>query len=108
RQPENASLRTRKSVCLFLALFALCINGLGQLPDRLDARALATKLETAKNTIAAEVSTTLKTNRLNTSYTTVWRQFEDAAIDALCEVLPKHFPELAEKNFDRGKTGREK
>jgi hypothetical protein len=38
----------------------------------------------------------------------VWRQFEDAVVDALYEVLPKHIPQLSERNFDRGKSGREK
>src|SRR6185369_2485764 len=54
------------------------------------------------------VTATLRTNRLNTSYTTVWRPLEDAAIDALCLILPEHIPGLTEKNFDRGKSGREK
>jgi hypothetical protein len=103
-----ALLRTRQTVCLLLGLLVLSISVLGQLPDRPDAQALAAKLETAKDTIATEVTAILKKQTLTTSYTTVWRQFEDAAIDALCVVLPKHIPELTEKSFDRGKTGREK
>lgn len=50
----------------------------------------------------------LKTNAFRTSYTTAWRQFEDAAIDALCELLPRQVAGLSEKSFDRGRPGREK
>ena len=50
---------------------------------------VAGRLDALKDTIAVDAAAQLKTNALSTSYTTVWRQFEDAAIDALCEVLPK-------------------
>jgi len=55
-----------------------------------------------------ELAGALRTNRLTGSYTTVWRQFEDAAIEALCAILPQHIAGLNEKGFDRGRAGREK
>jgi hypothetical protein len=73
-----------------------------------NAREVAAKLDVLKDTIAREVTILLSTNSVRGSYTTVWRQFEDAAIDALCVVLPKHLVGLGEKNFDRGTAGREK
>ena len=69
---------------------------------------VAAKLDSLKDIIAAEVTGRLNTNIVHGSYTTVWRQFEDAAIDALCDVLPKHIVGLSGTNFDRGTTGREK
>jgi hypothetical protein len=72
------------------------------------ANEVAAKLDSLKATIAAEVTARMSTNIVQGSYTTVWRQFEDAAIDALGVVLPKHIAGLSEKNFDRGTTGREK
>lgn len=72
------------------------------------AKEVAAKLDSLKDTIATEVTARLSTNLVHGSYTTVWRQFEDAAIDALCEILPKHIAGLSEMNFDRGTTGREK
>ncbi len=72
------------------------------------AREVAAQLDSNKQTIATEVAAMLKTNVVKGSYTTVWRQFEDAAIDALCEILPRHIAGLTERNLDRGKTGREK
>lgn len=50
----------------------------------------------------------MSTNVVRGSYTTVWREFEDKAIDALKEILPRHIPELGAKNFDGGQSGREK
>ncbi|MFO1512515.1 MAG: hypothetical protein U1F83_06310 [Verrucomicrobiota bacterium] len=74
----------------------------------LSAKEIAAKLDAARDTIAAELTARLSTNSVRGSYTTVWRQFEDAAIDALSAGLPKYIPGLSEKNFDRGTTGREK
>jgi hypothetical protein len=73
-----------------------------------EARAVATRLDAIRDIVAAEVTAMFQTNAVKGSYTTVWRQFEDAAIDALCVVLPRHTPELSGENFDRGKSGREK
>jgi hypothetical protein len=86
---------------------AACIGDLAG-REAISAREVASRLDANASIIAAEVTLVLKTNALKGSYTTIWRQFEDAAIDALCVILPKHIPELMEKNFDRGKSGREK
>ena len=72
------------------------------------AKEVAQKLELLKGTIAAETTAILKTNQLAGSYTTVWRQFEDAAIVALEQILPQQIPELTATNFDSGKSGKEK
>lgn len=72
------------------------------------AKEVVQKLELLKSTIAAETTAILKTNQLAGSYTTVWRQFEDAAIVALEQILPQHIPELTATNFDSGKSGKEK
>lgn len=74
----------------------------------LSAQEVVAKLDAARDMIAAELTARLGTNVVRGSYTTVWRQFEDAAIEALSAGLPKHIPGLSEKNFDRGTTGREK
>jgi hypothetical protein len=88
---------------------ALASTGVWAQPlKELSARAVADQLEAQKQTVATEVATTLTTNALRTSYTTVWRNFEDAAIDALCAVLPKLINGLTEQQLDRGKAGREK
>src|SRR6266567_2816905 len=86
---------------LFVGIFA------GRASE-LSAKEISSRLDALKNTIAAEVTATLKTNALKTRYTTVWLNFEDAAIESLERILPRHIPELTEKNFDAGQTGREK
>ncbi len=92
---------------LLTALLFGCFTFTTQAAE-VSAKEVAAKLDSLKDTIAAEVTVRLSTNIVHGSYTTAWRQFEDAAIDALCVVLPKHIAELSEKNFDRGTTGREK
>ncbi|MBI3848706.1 MAG: hypothetical protein HY298_00235 [Verrucomicrobia bacterium] len=72
------------------------------------AAELAVKLDALKETVVAEVTAALKTNAPKTSYTTIWRDYEDAAIDALCFVLKKHVESLTDNNFDRGRSGKEK
>lgn len=96
----------RRSLPLTALLFVLFT--LTTRAAEVSANEVAAKLDSLKDTIAAEVTVRLSTNIVHGSYTTVWRQFEDAAIDALCDVLPKHIAELSGKNFDRGTTGREK
>lgn len=83
-------------------------NAIAQATNRVSARDVAAKLEESKESVAAEVMATLKTNALMGSYTTVWRQFEDAAIKALEKILPHHVPALTATNFDSGNVGREK
>lgn len=66
------------------------------------------RLDSLRAPIAAALTARLGTNVVRGSYTTVWRQFEDLAIESLEEILPRHIPGLGAKNFDRGTTGREK
>jgi hypothetical protein len=77
---------------------------------QLSAAEVARQLDLLKGTIAAEATEMLRTNAVKGSYTTVWRQFEDLAIVALEEILPRHIPRLTAKNFDGGqaRAGREK
>ncbi len=72
------------------------------------AAEVVAQLDALKETLAVEVTDALKTNSYATSYTTVWRNFEDDATAAFCEALKKHIPGLTDKNFDTGKTGSEK
>lgn len=74
----------------------------------LSAQGVATKLDSLKETIAADLTARLSTNVARGSYTTVWRQFEDLAVTALGELLPRHIPELSATNFASGEAGREK
>jgi len=74
----------------------------------ISATAVARQLDLLHATIASEVAAIMRTNAVKGSYTTVWRQFEDMAIDSLRVVLPRHIPSLTETNFDAGQTGREK
>ena len=98
------------STCLLvvLALQILCLRCVAQTADGPRASEVAEELQVLKETIAKDITVRLQRTNYSSGYTTVWRQFEDAAIDALCEVLPTHIPRLSQKNFDRGKSGREK
>ena len=105
--------RTAQRVCsagliAFLALPGLRAAGFAQSAKATRASEVATRLDTLKETIAKEVTVQLERTNFSSSYTTVWRQFEDVAIDALEKILPRHIPELAAKNFDTGTEGREK
>jgi hypothetical protein len=92
----------------FLLLVVFCIASTAGLAKDLSAARVATQLDALKDSIATETTSILQTNTFKTSYTTVWRSFEDSAIEAFCVVLSKHIPELRAENFDRGKTGQEK
>lgn len=76
----------------------------------LAAQDVAARLDSLKDTIAAELTACMSTNVLRGSYTTVWRQFEDGASDALEIILPRVIPGLTARNFDDGRAnaGREK
>jgi hypothetical protein len=78
--------------------------------EELAANYISAKLDSLAANLSAELTARLSTNVVRGSYTTVWRQFEDLAIEALKEILPKHIPELGAKNFDGGEAsqGREK
>jgi len=69
---------------------------------------VAEGLDALKAVVCGAVEARLKTNTLRGSYTTVWRQFEEAAIDALCDTLPRHIPGLQAGAFDRGQPGQDK
>ena len=96
----------RPGLFLTALLFAFCT--FTTRAAEVSAQEVAAKLDSLKDIIAGEVTARMSTNIVHGSYTTVWRQFEDAAIDALCVVLPKHIAGLSGTNFDRGTTGREK
>ena len=87
--------------CLYICAFSVAA-------EPVQAADLSTKLDSLKTTIADELTTALQKTNFDSSYTTVWRQYEDAVIDALIVILPNHVPELSRTNFDIGKTGREK
>lgn len=88
------------AICAFLSF----TSGAGEL----SAKDVVTKLDSLNDTIAAELTARLSTNVVRGSYTTVWREFEDKAIDVLKDILPRHIPELSANNFDGGQSGREK
>ncbi len=93
--------------CLLLAtaLFALVRPAPAA---EVTAATVSARLDASKTNIAAALTARLGTNVIRGSYTTVWRQFEDLAIEALREVLPQHVPGLTAAHFDGGRTGREK
>lgn len=93
-----------KRLCLFLNFFFV----ISVFADAPTANEVVAKLDELKATLAAEVTEAMKTNSYATSYTTVWRNFEDDAEAAFRVALRKHVPELTDKNFDVGQTGSEK
>lgn len=96
---------------LLVVLFTLqgpCVPTFAQSNNPLRAVEVAEKLDAFKETIAKEITVQLQRTNFSSSYTTVWRQFEDAAIDALKSILPRHLPELKAENFDTGTAGQEK
>ncbi len=106
---RNFTSCPHRGLCMAILIFLCLIRpspGQTAKPDR--ANSVALEMDKAKAAIAAEVTAMLRTNLVSGSYTTVWRQFEDAAIIALERVLPQHVPELSSTNFDAGTTGREK
>ncbi len=94
--------------CWFVTALLFVFASVAIRAAEVSAPAVAGKLDSLKDTIAAELTVRLGTNSLRGSYTTVWRQFEDLAIAAFAEILPRHVPELDAKNFDTGQPGREK
>lgn len=65
-------------------------------------------LDSSKKEICEAVSTALKKVQVKSSYTTVWRDFEELAIEVICQFLKNRIPELTDDNFDYGSTGSEK
>jgi len=94
-------------VLVFAAAFAATSLAAGK-TNSISAMELDRQLDLLHATIATDVTTLMRTKAVKGSYTTVWRQFEDMAIDSLKMVLPRHIPSLTETNFDAGQTGREK
>ena len=72
------------------------------------AQEISMHLDSLKETIATELAARLSTNVVRGSYTTVWRQFEELAITALEDILPRHVAGLSATNFASGEVGREK
>ena len=100
-----------KTFAKALALATACCLALWSCRARAeeaDATAVATRLDSLKADISAELTARLGTNAVRGSYTTVWRQFEDMVIASLKEILPQKIPALKEQNFDAGQSGREK
>jgi hypothetical protein len=98
----------RHTMGVLLLALILFVGAFAGRAAELTAMEISSKLDALKETIVAEVTAALKTNAPKASYTTVWRDYEDAAIDALCIVLKKHVESLTDNNFDRGKSGKEK
>jgi hypothetical protein len=95
------------SKALGLAI-ALLVWVIPILAGEIAAERVSAKLDSLTTNLSVELTTRLSTNVVRGSYTTVWRQFEDLAIEALKDILPKHIPELSATNFNGGQSGREK
>lgn len=65
-------------------------------------------LDSSKEEICEVVSAVLKNAQVKSSYTTVWRDFEELAIEVICKFLKNRIPKLTDDNFDYGSTGSEK
>jgi hypothetical protein len=102
----NSATRSRTWFVGFFCAFLSFASAAAELP----AKDVAAKLDSLKETIGAELTARMSTNVVRGSYTTVWREFEDHAIQSLKVILPKLIPELSVKNFDGGEAnvGREK
>jgi hypothetical protein len=69
---------------------------------------VAAVLDSLKNIIVREVSIALKASVHESSYTTVWRDYEDDATEVICRILKEYIPSLTDENFARGVKGKEK
>ena len=102
----------RRKQLLGICLMALALLFLvASLPARAaesSAREIAASLDATKDTLSRELTARMGTNVMHGSYTIVWRQFEEAAIVALEELLPRYIVGLSATNFNSGKAGREK
>lgn len=105
---RNGLTRFARRIAGVLGLLLVSISLLAQLPTQADAPVVAARLDALKESIAADLTARLSTNAVRGSYTTVWRQFEDAAIVALKEILPQHIPRVSVADFTSGEAGREK
>jgi hypothetical protein len=106
RSQSGCSLARRSFACSAALFFWLAYqNVIAQSPQ---ADSVAAQLDLIRTNIATEITGELQKTNLSGSYTTVWRQYEDAVIEALEKILPRHITNLTVKNFDAGKTGVEK
>lgn len=101
-------MRFIRSISLQLAILAIVGFGFRTAAAELKATRVAEQLDSLRTNIATELTARLSTNTIRGNYTTVWRQFEDLAIEALKEILPRHIEGLTDKSFDAGTAGREK
>jgi hypothetical protein len=69
---------------------------------------IVAELDSLKDTIVREVVASFRASLHKSSYTIVWRDLEDQAIEALCKILKTHIKGLNDKNFERGIEGKEK
>lgn len=67
---------------------------------------VANRLDEIKEEIAEHITARLEA--IETSYTTVWRNYEEAAIAAFIEILRERIPTLTDDNFKSGEEGSEK
>lgn len=68
---------------------------------------VAAELQRLRNVVVGEVYDALKEVEIAAGYTTVWREFEDAANKEIIRVL-KANTTLTDENFNTGEVGREK
>jgi hypothetical protein len=80
----------------------------GQAKPEITANAVAEKMDVLREQVVVEVTEAMKASAHTTSYTTVWRNFEEAAIEGLCSSLKRHVTGLTDKHLDLGVQGREK
>jgi hypothetical protein len=66
------------------------------------------KLTLLRHTIIQEVYDALKETESETSYTTIWREYEAAAIKEIIRVLIANIPTFTKDNFEMGDEGSEK
>jgi hypothetical protein len=92
-----------------IAVICLPLSNIGEAAEPRVNEVIA-RLDSFKGDIVAELTASMSTNVFRGSYTTVCRQFEDGASDALEIILPRTIPGLTARNFDDGRaeTGREK
>lgn len=104
----GASLAFRRLFCAGLSAAIWCLSVCFTNAQEAKCSEIASALDASKQIIAGEITAFLQSTNLSGSYTTVWRQYEDAVIAALSTILPKHVAGLKPTHFDTGKAGREK
>ena len=108
RESRGCPRRIWPGVGWIVAVWFTCsLVAFGQ-SNALRAEAVAARLDAVKETLASQVAARLRPNVVGGNYTTVWRQFEDAALAALGELLPRQIAGLRDADLDRGTSGREK